>query len=230
MAKIQKRKFFEIDVPLVNEKVESSSSSVEGLVNKTIKLDITRKLKGKSVDLIFKINLEDKQAVARPKKIVLLPFFIGHMMHKGVSYVEDSFEAETKDSKVVIKPFLITRKKVSRAVRRTLRNSAKNWIGDYLKEKEDDEVFHELLTNQFQRALSLRLKKIYPLSVCEIRVFEIKKQLEKKEEKQIGEIEIKKEVSEKNGEIKEESEEITEKIEIEEKPKKKKKETKKETE
>jgi len=228
MAKLQKRKFFEIEFPLVNEKLEASGSSLESLNNKTVKLDIARKLKGKSVDLIFNVNLENGKAVAHPKKMVLLPFFTRHMMHKGVSYVEDSLEAETRQSKVLIKPFLITRKKVSRAVRRTLRNSAKNWILDYLKEKDDEEVFHELLSNQMQKPLSIKLKKIYPLSVCEIRHFEVKKSLGKKEQP-IGEMEIKKEISEKPEET-EKKEEITEKLEIkEEKPKKrKKKEAKKE--
>lgn len=182
MAKVQKRKFFEVDVPIVNEKFEVSGTSPERLSGKSIKLDITRKLKGKSTELILKIKNEDGKIVAVPKKLVILPYFISHMMHKGVSYVEDSFEAETKESKVVVKPFLITRKKVSRAVGRTLRNLARNWIVDYLKEKYDDEVFEELLSNQLQKPLSLKLKKTYPLAVCEIRIFEIKKSLEKKQE------------------------------------------------
>ena len=102
------------------------------------------------------------------------------MLHTGIDYVEDSFTAETSESKVIIKPFLITRKKVSRAVRKTLRNSAKNWIMDYVKTKNDEEAFQEILSNQFQKLLGIRLKKIYPLAICEIRMFEIKKPLEQK--------------------------------------------------
>lgn len=182
MAKLQKRKFFEIDVPIVNEKFEASGNSLDSLNGKTIKLDITRKLKGKSAELTLKVKTEAGGAVALPKKLLVLPFFISHMMHKGVSYVEDSFVAETAESRVLVKPFLITRKKVSRAVCRTLRNLSRNWIIDYLKEKNDDDVFQELLSGQMQRPLSLKLKKTYPLAVCEIRVFEVKKPLEKKQE------------------------------------------------
>ena len=220
MAKEIKKKFFEIDAPLLNDKMESLAGSIEELHNKTLKMDLTRHLKGKSVDLVMSIAVKDGKAEASPKKLTLLPSFIKHMLHAGIDYVEDSFPAETKESKVVIKPFLVTRKKVSRAVRRTLRNSAKNWIIDYLKTKTDFEIFHDILSGQMQKPLSLRLKKIYPLAICEIRIFELKNSLGvKKEEKVIGEIEFK---SESNPETNEVKQELTENIEItEEKPKKK---------
>lgn len=182
MAKILKKKFFEIEIPLINEKYEAYVNSVQELDKRTIKVDATRKLKGKGVDLIFTIKIEDHKAIAEPKKLFLLSSFIGHMMHKGVSYIEDSITTETKESIVVIKPFLITRKKVSRAVRRTMRNSARNWIIEYLKDKEDYDLFDEILSNQFQKPLSLKLKKIYPLAICEVKSFEIRKSLGKKKE------------------------------------------------
>jgi ribosomal protein S3AE len=224
MPKIQKKKFFEIDLPLIGEKYEGFANSQEELNNKTIKMDLTRQLRGKSVDMSFQIILKDNKLTTMPKKLILLPFFIKHMFHTGISYIEDSFETETKESKVIIKPFLITRKKVSRAVRRTLRNSARNWITDYLKTKEDYEVFQEILSNHLQKPLSLRLKKIYPLAICEIRMFEVKKSLDKK--KEIGSLEIKQETIEKPGEIIE-KQEINEEINLTEENKKEKKSTKK---
>lgn len=222
MVKIIKKKFFEIDIPLIESKYEAYATTIEELKEKVIKLDLTRQLKGKSVDLVFRVVLENGKAVAMPKSLTLLPFFIKHMMHTGIDYVEDSFKAQTQESEIIIKPFLITRKKVSRAVKRTLRNSAKNWLVDYLKTKTDYEVFQEILSNQIQKPLSLKLKKVYPLAICEIRVFEVKRSLGNKITKEIGQIEIKKEES-KTDDIQEVKEEISENIEIsEEKPKKKK--------
>jgi len=230
MAREVKKKFFEVEVPIMNEKFEALAGSIEQLNNKTLKLDLARHLKGKSVDLVLGISVKDGKAEAHPKRITLLPSFIKHMLHTGIDYVEDSFSAETQESKVSVKPFFITRKKVSRAVRKTLRNSARNWIVDYLKTKNDDEVFQEILNNQLQKPLSLKLKKIYPLAICEIRVFELNAPLANKKEKvekPIGEIEIKSES--KDNEIKQE---ITEEIKIEEpaeeKPKAKKSSKKKE--
>lgn len=222
MAKIIKKKFFEVEIPMINEKFEVIGGSINELDNKVIKIDVTRKLKGKGVDLIFKIVVKDGKAVAIPKKLTLLPFFISHMMHKGTSYVEDSITTETKDHIVDIKPFFITRKKVSRAVRRTLRNSAKNWIVDYLKTKSASEIFDEILSNQLQKPLSMKLKRTYPLAICEIRIFEIKKSLGRKEEPSIGQIEVKSEEKESEG-MKEDKVTVEEEIEKQEKPKKKSK-------
>ncbi|MDP1729504.1 MAG: hypothetical protein Q8L27_04850 [archaeon] len=175
--KILKKKFFEVNLPLIDGKFEALAHSIEELDNKTIKMDMTRQLKGKNLELIFSLKVNDGKITGYPKSMTILPSFIKHMLHTGIDYVEDSITTETKESLVIIKPFLITRKKVSRAVRRTLRNSAKNWLIDYLKTKTDDELFNDILSNQIQKQLSLKLKKIYPLAICEVRIFKIKKTL-----------------------------------------------------
>jgi len=207
MVKIIKKKYFEVDIPLINEKAEVLSNSLEDINGKTLKLDMTRILKGKSSEMIFSITIKNGKAIAEPKKLTVLPYFIRHMLHVGVDYVEDSFIAESQQGKIIVKPFLITRKKVSRAVKRTLRNSAKNFLQDYIKTETNDKIFDEILSGQLQKALSLKLKKIYPLGLCEIRTIRVINNLKTPEEK----VEIK---AEKIEEI------------AEEKPKKSKKEKK----
>ena len=173
----KRRKFQPVEIPLINSKIELIGNSIEELKDKTIKLDLTRQLRGKSIEAIVKIKIEDDKAVAYPKKIRLMPYFIKRMIRKRISYVEDSFETPSQENMLIIKPFLITRKKVSRAVRRALRNRCKNWIEDYIAERKDDEIFNEILSNKMQKSLSLVLKKTYPLSLCEIRILEIKRPL-----------------------------------------------------
>jgi len=103
------------------------------------------------------------------------------MIRKRISYVEDSISAPSQESLLKIKPFLITRKRISRVVKKTLRNKCKNWIEDYMAEKKDSEIFSEILSNKLQKPLSLVLKKTYPLSLCEIRVLEIIRPLKESE-------------------------------------------------
>jgi len=181
--KPQKKKFFNINIPLLKEDHEAYAYTLEELDGKSLKIDMTRKLRGKSLDMVFKIKVEGDKAVAYPKKLKLLPFFIKHMLRKSISYVEDSFHTQTKESDIIIKPFLITRKTVSRTIRKTLRNSARNWIMDYTKTKNDDELFEDILNGKMQKDLSIKLKKIYPLALCEIRILEIKNILNKPEKK-----------------------------------------------
>ena len=183
----KKKKFFSVDVPILKSEIELVGNSIEELNNRTIKLDLTRQLRGKSVEAVLKIKTEKNSATAYPIKMILMPYFIRRMIRKRISYVEDSFSAPTQESLVKIKPFLITRNKVSRAVRKTLRNLTKNWIEDYLAERKDEEIFDDLLTNRLQKPLSLKLKKTYPLSLCEIRVLEIIRPLQPSEVPKIQE-------------------------------------------
>ena len=178
---VRRRKFIDVDVPIIRSKIEVIGESPNELKNRTINLDMTRQLKGKSVELVLKINLEKEKPVAFPFKIKLMPYFIRRMIRKRLSYVEDSFQTTSQESMLIIKPFLITKRRVSRAIRKTLRNKAKNYIEDYIAERKDDKIFSEILSNRMQKSLSLILKKTYPLSLCEIRVLEIVRPLKEDE-------------------------------------------------
>ncbi len=177
----KRKKFIEVDVPLINSKVELIGNSPEEVEGRNIKLDLTRQLKGKSVEAVAQVKIENEKAIAYPKKIKLMSYFIRRMIRKRISYVEDSIETPSQESMLKIKPFLITRKRVSRIVRKTLRNKCKNWLEDYIAEKKDNEIFSDILSNRLQKPLSLMLKKTYPLSLCEIRVLEIIRPLKPEE-------------------------------------------------
>ncbi len=176
MAQAKKRqKFFDVDMPLIGKDTQLYDFDIENLNGKIISYDLTRLLRGKSVLLKLKIKVEGNKAVAEPIELVVLPYFIRRMMRKGTNYVEDSFSAECKNAKVKIKPFLITRKKVSRAIRKALRDKAREELTSYVKSKDTETLFDEIIKSKIQKNLSLALKKVYPLSLCEIRMFKIEK-------------------------------------------------------
>ena len=166
----RRKKFQEVDIPLIRSKVELIGNSADEIKGRTIKLDLTRQLKGKSVEVVVKVDVDKNKLVAIPIKMKLMPYFIRRMIRKKISYVEDSFETPSQENMIRVKPFLITRKRVSRVVRKTLRNKTKNWLEDYISQKKDDEIFNDILNNKMQKPLSLVLKKTYPLSLCEIRI------------------------------------------------------------
>lgn len=174
----RKQKFFDVEMPILKKETQLYAYELGELDGRTIKYDLTRILRGKSVLLSMDVKVEENKASAYPKEFVILPYFLRRMIRKGTNYVEDSFSADTKDSRVKVKPFLITRKKVSRAVRKALREKAREEIKNYLKNKDTKTLFEELIQNKIQRPLSLKLKKIYPLSLCEIRVFKVEKSVE----------------------------------------------------
>ena len=176
MAQAKKRqKFFDVNIPIINKETQLYAYSLKELDKRYIKYDLTRLLRGRGMLLRLEVKVENDSAFAQPVEATILPFFIRRMMRKNVNYVEDSFSIDCKDATVRIKPFFITRKKVSRAVRNALREKAKAEITEYVKDKSANLLFEEILKNKIQKQLSLTLKKIYPLSLCEIRSFKVEK-------------------------------------------------------
>lgn len=170
----RKKKFFDVEIPLIGKETQMQAYEVGELNGRFLKYDLTRILRGKSVMLTMKVKVEGDKVTTSPKKIEVLPYFIRRMVRKGTNYVEDSFSAECKDANLKIKPFLVTRRKVSRAIRKELRNKAREELINYVKEKNSENLFDDVLKNQVQKIVSSKLKKIYPLALCEIRVLEAK--------------------------------------------------------
>ena len=165
----EKKKFFQVDLPLVDQKAELLAYHEVDLAGRTIKLDLTRKLRGKSLEITFALKSQDGKIIAVPKRLLLLGYFIRRAVRKGIDYVEDSFKANCKDAELIIKPFLIARKKVSRAIKNALRVKAKESILETIKNLSYESLFSEILQGRFQRDLLVVLKKVYPLALCEIR-------------------------------------------------------------
>lgn len=179
----RKKKFFDVEIPIINKTTQLQAYELKELDKKFIKYDLTRILRGKSILLQSKIEIKDENAIAVPREIVLMPYFLRRMIRKGTNYIEDSFSTKCKNAQIKIKPFLITRRKVSRAVRNALRKKAKEEIINYTKNKTTETIFKEILKNQMQKELSLKLKKIYPLALCEIKIFKIEKDIEEEKSK-----------------------------------------------
>ncbi len=172
-----KKRFYEVDAPMTASKVHLYAASPEELNGKIVKLDLTRSLKGRGFELKLKVSAEGETIRSNPISLKLASSYIRRVMRKGTDYVEDSFVAECKDNKVRIKPLLISRNRVSRAVLRALRDGARKNLLAYSKTRSCEELFSEIMSNKLQRQLLLKLKKVYPLALCEIRSFEIEKEV-----------------------------------------------------
>jgi len=188
----ERKRYIEVKIPLLSSEMRVLGTH-EDLNNKTIKLDLTRKLRGKGLTITFRILKNEKTLIGLPNRFELSKAYIRRMMRKRVDYVEDSFSAKCSDIEVKVKPLLITRKRVSRAVRKNLRNTSRKIITSKLKDRTFNDHCAELLDGTFQKELLIKLKKIYPLSFCDIRVFETK---------ELGKIDISKIISKDSSRVK----------------------------
>lgn len=191
----RKKRFFDVEMPLIRKETQLQAFEVGELDGKFIKYDLTRILKGKGILLQLKVVVNEDKASSVPREINLMPFYLKRMVRKGTDYVEDSFKENARDAVIEIKPLLVTRRRVSKAVRRGLRQKAREELSKYVKSQSYEDLFEDILRNKLQKELSLKLKKIYPLALCEIRKIKVEKVLEdsgkkksKKEEKKVEEV------------------------------------------
>ena len=173
---VLKKKFFSVDLPFLNVSVSILAYSQQELVGKIIKYDLTRILRGKNVEATLVIKKENEKLIAEFKSLCFLQSYLTQAVGKGISYVEDSFVCKSKDASLRIKPFMLTRKKVHRRVKKALRVKAREFIEEFAAQHNSSEIFDAIIKARLQKELSAKLKKIYPLSLCEIRV--IKKEKE----------------------------------------------------
>ena len=169
----ERKKYIEVQVPFLRESLRVLGTPQE-LENKTIKLDLTRKLRGKGLTVKLRIFNVEGKLYAIPNSLTLSSSYIRRMMRKRTNYVEDSFQCRCADIRATFKPHLITRKKVSRVVRKNLRNTTKEFITEYCKDKDFATITQDIYDGTLQKTLLPKLKKVYPLSFCDIRVFETK--------------------------------------------------------
>jgi len=172
-TKLEKRSFFDVETSATASKISLYAASAEDLNGRIVTIDLTRNLRGKGFEMKLRIKNEAGKLTGEPVCLQLVGSYVRRMMRKGSDYVEDSFYAESKDGKILVKPYLITRHKVSRGVRKALRNLTKETLLAHIATRKFKDVFNEITTNKIQKDLSVKLKKIYPLALCEIRVLEL---------------------------------------------------------
>jgi len=173
---VLKKKLFNIEIPQINFTTAVVARTEDEVVNRVIVLDLTRFLKGRGLEARLIVSKNNNVLVGNFFSLKLFGEYIRQMMRTGISYVEDSFVCISKDGqKLRIKPFLITRRKVHRSVRNALRQKCNEFLKDYSKQKDSEELFFEVITGKLPKDLQKVLKRVYPLSLCEIRVLEKEK-------------------------------------------------------
>lgn len=180
IVKGKKKHWYSI-LPTSNFKIpeigETFTSDPSRLVGKTVimnGMDLMHDPKKQNIKITFRITeIKDNKALTEIKSYQVLPSSIKRMMHPGKNKIDHSFKAETKDNIAVIaKPVLTTRAKTSRGVLSKLRKDSEEFLRAAIKKQNFQEIINLLLEGKLQSQLREHLKKIYPLAVCHIRMFE----------------------------------------------------------
>ncbi len=144
------------------------------LVGRNVQVNLMTMLndpKKQNIQLTFKVkSVREKNAVTEITKYELLPSYMKRIMRKGRAKIEDSFTTETKENiKIRIKPVMITKAKAQKSKLALVRKTAREFITERVKTQSVSELINDAITTKLQRELRERIKKVYPLVVCEFK-------------------------------------------------------------
>ena len=191
-------------------------------------MQLTGDMKSQSSSVKFEISgIQDNILVTKICGYKFSPATIKRFVRRRMTRIDTSLIATTKDNVAVrIKPFLLTREKVSRSVEYALRAKLKEDLTELIKKTSYEELFNMVLKHRLQKELKTNLNKIYPIKNIQIRILEkigaVKPSV--KEEPVISE---KKEEEKPKEEVKEEKPKEEEKPVVKKEKKKKEKPAKK---
>ena len=153
------------------------------------------KKQGTNVKLLVTGQHEDKLTTSFVG-LRMMPPIVKRIVRRGKDKIEDSFICSTADGKKVrIKPLVITRSKVKGSVISAIRKATKMYIARLASKLNYDKLVEEIIIFRLQKGLHDVLNPIYPVSISEVRWFELimKKgeQIKKAEVKEIKKEEAK---------------------------------------
>ena len=76
----RKKRFYDVDMPLIRKETQLQAFEVKELDGKLIKYDLTRLLKGKSVMLQLRVVVKDDKATSKAREIKILPYYLKRMI------------------------------------------------------------------------------------------------------------------------------------------------------
>ena len=178
--KIKKKRWITI-LPTENFRIpeigETFTAEPSKLVGKTVSVSLMELMKDpkrQNLKITFKIiEVKDNKALTEIKKYEMVPSSIKRLVRPGKSKLDASFKFTTKDKiKIIIKPVIITKSKTTNPVLAKLRKETESYLSNFITKADFAEVFGYVMGFKLQNQLKSHLKKIYPVSLCHIRILE----------------------------------------------------------
>ena len=156
---------------------ETLTDDIENLKGRKLSLNLFSlgvESRKQNANISFIVDrIKDNKALTSVDSYFASPNFIRRAVRAGKDKIDCSYLCETSDKvKVKIKLFLITSKKVTNSITSSLRKQMKEFVEKEIKANSFDKNLDSILSSNLQKNLRNFLKKIYPLSVCEVKIFE----------------------------------------------------------
>ena len=156
---------------------ETLGEKPEDLMGRVIEAnlgEIIRDMKRQNVKLLFKVNeIKDGKVKADVIGYEIMPGYLRRAVRKNKNEMDDSFLCKTKDGIMLrVKPLMMTRTRTNKALLSVIRKKGREIITNEMANVTYYEAINYIVSYNLQKLLREKIKKIHPLSVCEIRVME----------------------------------------------------------
>ncbi|MFH1455811.1 MAG: hypothetical protein ABIF40_02585 [archaeon] len=172
-----KKKWFTVLAPVEYNSVvvgESMAADADSLKNRIVKMNlmtVTRNMKKQNI--IVKFRIKDVKGDKAETELVAYDMnlsYVKRLAKRSKEKIDDSFVTVTKDEvKIRVKPVLFTKSHTTNGVLTDLRKGAQEFIAKYAKDKTFTQFVSALNAGEIQREMKGALKKVYPVSIAEIR-------------------------------------------------------------
>jgi ribosomal protein S3AE len=181
VKKVKRKYPVEIVAPEYLESVKlgkSQTVDLQAFLGKAIKINmmyVTGNVKNQNIRLTFRVvEVDSGKALTVLSKYEQIPYYLGRFIKAGSNLIEDSYEFESKDKKkILIKPMMVTKNKVSRTVLSSLRLKSRELFQKEISSKTYDEFIASLIGAKVQNSFRNELKKIFPLKTFEFKKVEL---------------------------------------------------------
>lgn len=158
----------------VGETLANEDTKITGRTLEVNLANITQDPKSQNIKVKFRIKeVKGNEAHSEFISYKMLSTYVKRVIRPAKEKVDDSFQYETKDNaKIVMKTLILTKAKTKHSILSNLRNKSHELLRDYCKKIDYKNLIIDLVSHNLQKDLKNALKKVYPLSVCEIRMME----------------------------------------------------------
>jgi small subunit ribosomal protein S3Ae len=180
-VKLRKKRWFPIVAPKAFNEIligEIPAYEIQELEGRTLTINLmflTNDPKKQQINLAFKvIGIEDSKTVTTVVEYSVSPSFVRRLVRRGKGRIDASVILKTKDDKFIrIKPMVLTKGLATSSVRRQLTKKMRELVQKRVQLSQYDQLIKDIIAGKFQVGLKEELKKIYPVSVAEVRVLKM---------------------------------------------------------
>lgn len=180
-TKLKKKRWFPILAPrLFAEQLigETFLENPKDLLNRYVTVNLmslTGDPKKQSINITFRISdVRDNRGFTECIGYEMSGSSIKRVVRRNRDRIDDSFVATTADGKVIrIKPLLLTKFNTSRSVTSTIRKVVRQQTLKVIRETTFEMLVKDIVSNRFQSKLKDNIRKIYPITSCEVRLLKV---------------------------------------------------------